>query len=263
MLVIVENECINHIPLLHLVKKGSHAEPLPLVIFIHGFMSVKERNLHYGYMLAEAGFRVVLPEAIYHGQRNQDFDEKEYNIRFWEIVLNTINEINMLKEYYENKGLANPERIGVAGTSMGGIAALGALTQYKWIKAAVSLMGMPAYEQFSIWQLNQFKEQGIKLPFSEKEINEQLQVLRKYDLSIQPEKLADRPLLFWHGKRDPLVPYELTYQFYKQIKPKYLEKPENLCFISDDKAGHNVSLDGVNAAVQWFKNHLLEGVYQP
>lgn len=261
-MVIVENESVNTIPLLHITQSDSRLEKLPLVIFLHGFMSVKERNLHYAYLLAEAGFRVILPEAIYHGQRQQNLDEKEYYARFWEMVLTTIQEINRLKEYYVNRGLADSERIGVAGTSMGGIAALGALTQYKWIKAATSLMGMPAYERFSLWQLEQFKKQGMELPFSEEQINEQLQVLRQYDLSLQPEKLADRPLLFWHGKRDPLIPYELTFEFFEKIIPNYEKSPENLHFISDEKAGHNVSIEGVKATVRWFKHHLLEGVVQ-
>lgn len=260
-MVIVLNECINSIPLLHVVKQNVKEERLPLIIFNHGFMSVKERNLHYAYMLAAEGFRVILPEAILHGERGAGLKKGEYYARFWEIVLKTISEVNTIKEYYDKKGLVNSERIGVAGTSMGGIAALGSLTQYKWIKAAVSLMGMPAYEKFSRWQLELLKGQGAQLPFTDTEIEQHLEILRKYDLSIQPEKLANRPLLFWHGKKDPQVPYDFAYEFYQRIKPDFQEEPDKLRFITDEKAGHNVSLAGVNAAVQWFKNYLLdEGV---
>jgi fermentation-respiration switch protein FrsA (DUF1100 family) len=260
-LVIVQNECINSIPLLHVVKQSIKEERLPLVIFNHGFMSVKERNLHYAYMLAQEGFRVILPEAFLHGERGAGIKKSEYYARFWEIVLKTISDVNTIKEHYEEKGLVHSEQIGVAGTSMGGIAALGSLTQYKWIKAAVSLMGMPAYEKFSRWQLEQLKSLGVQLPFTDAEIDQQLIILRQYDLSIQPGKLENRPLLFWHGKKDPQVPYDFAFQFYKKIEPAYKSEPDRLGFITDEKAGHNVSLDGVNAAVQWFKNYLLdEGV---
>jgi fermentation-respiration switch protein FrsA (DUF1100 family) len=255
-LVIVEKENIESIPLLHVVRQNEAMEKLPLVIFIHGFQSVKERNLHYAYLLAEAGFRVVMPEVLYHGERAQGLSGQEFFIHFWEMVIYTIGEINTLKESYLTKGLVDPERIGLAGTSMGGIVTLGALTQYKWIKAAVSLMGMPSYEKFSLWQLEQLTNQGVNLPFTAEQIEDQLRTLREYDLSVQPEKLANRPLLFWHGKKDPLVPYPLTFQFFEKIKPDYQENPDKLHFITDTKAGHNVSIAGVEATVQWFKNYL-------
>lgn len=255
-MVIVEKEQIDQIPLLHVVQQSERPEKLPLVIFIHGFQSVKERNLHYAYLLAEAGFRVLMPEVLYHGERSNGLAEKEFYGHFWEMVLTTISEICGLKEKFVNKGLVDAERIGLAGTSMGGIVTLGALTQYKWIKAAVSLMGMPSYENFSLWQLKQLKTQGINLPFTEEQIEVQLKTLREYDLSGQPEKLLGRPLLFWHGKKDPLVPYRLTYQFYEAVKPDYQENPEKLRFITDNRAGHNVSIEGVEVTVQWFKNYL-------
>ena len=74
---------------------------------------------------------------------------------------------------------------------MGGIAALGALTQYKWIKAAVSLMGMPSYEDFSLWQLEQLKSQGVQLPFTEEQIEEAVGDPSAYDLSVQPGKTGE------------------------------------------------------------------------
>lgn len=255
-MVVVEKDKVENIPLLHVVKESEKLEKLPLVIFIHGFKSVKERNLHYAYLLAEAGFRVVMPEVLYHGERDQGLNEKEFYIRFWEMVLNTIDEIKRLKESYLKKGLIDSEKIGLAGTSMGGIVTLGALTQYKWIKAAVSLMGMPSYEEFSLWQLEQLKAQGLTLPLTAEQIDEQLRILREYDLSHQPEKLDNRPLLFWHGKKDPLVPYPLTHQFFEKVKPNYQDDPEKIRFITDQRAGHNVSLEGVDAAVDWFIHYL-------
>ncbi|XJZ28160.1 esterase [Bacillota bacterium Lsc_1132] len=255
-MITIENERIDGIPLLHVVNQEKRLQMLPLIIFIHGFTSMKERNLHYAYLLAEAGFRVILPEALYHGERAEGLKEPDLYTRFWEIVLTTIEEVKIVKEYYEKKQLVADGEIGVAGTSMGGIATLGALTQYPWIKAAVSLMGMPAYEKFSYWQLEQLKKQGIHIPFTEEQINEQLAAIRKYDLSIQPEKLAHRPLLFWHGVKDPMVPYPLTREFFEAIQDRYSEQKEKLAFITDNHAGHNVSIEGVNATVGWFEKYL-------
>jgi uncharacterized protein len=255
--IIIEKNSQKNIPLLHLVHKEKLQSKLPMIIFIHGFTSAKENNLHYAYSLAEKGYRVILPEALYHGEREGNgYSEIELYKYFWNIVIQTIHELEDVKEYYVQEELADPERIGLAGTSMGGIVTLGALTKYSWVKAAVSLMGMPAYEKFSQWQLDLLESQGFKLPFTEEQIMEQLAVLRDYDLSLQPEKLGNRPLLFWHGKKDPVVPYHLTYQFYQEIKNDYHKQPELLQFITDDNADHKVSREGLKATVEWFEKYL-------
>ncbi|OIK08337.1 esterase [Bacillus sp. MUM 116] len=255
-MVIIERKYIKDIPALEVVKKDKHHDTLPTVIFIHGITSAKEHNLHYAYLLADKGFRVILPDALNHGERGQGIVEEELTAQFWNIVIKTITELNVIKEHFEKTGLADPKRIGLVGTSMGGIVTLGAITQYPWIKAAVSLMGMPEYEEFSLWQLDQLKNRGMKVPFTEEEITNQLTILRDYDLSRNPEKLEQRPLLFWHGKKDPIVPYSLTYQFYQKIKPLYHQNPERLAFILDEHAGHKVSRDGLLATVDWFAKYL-------
>jgi len=255
-LVIVEKIYIENIPLLHIVKQSLKGEQTPFVMFVHGFMSVKEKNLHYAYHLAEKGIRVVLPEALYHGERSKNFDTLQMSIRFWEIVLNEIKEINTIKQYFEANGLINREQIGLAGTSMGGITTLGALTQYDWIKAAVSLMGNPCYTAFLKTQLELLEKNGVKIPLSDDELAEQMNMLERYDLSMHKEKLKNRPLLFWHGERDLEVPFAQTYQFYKEIIPLYEQSPEKLSFIVDQKAAHVVSQEGVKALVDWFERYL-------
>ncbi|MEH7113040.1 prolyl oligopeptidase family serine peptidase [Neobacillus niacini] len=257
-MIVVEKSLLKNKPHLHIVNKSEQESKLPFIIFNHGFTSAKEHNLHYAYLLAEKGFRVILPEAIYHGERGQGLNENNLYGHFWEIVIKTIHELNDYKEYYVNEGLAEQEQIGLAGTSMGGMVTLGALTKYKWIKAAVSLMGMPAYEEYLHWQLEQMKSLGISLSFTNEQIEEQLSFLRQYDLSLQPEKLENRPLLFWHGKKDPIVPYHLTYQFYQSIKENYKKEPANIQFISDAQADHKVSREGLKATVEWFEKHLLK-----
>ncbi|WP_066071063.1 prolyl oligopeptidase family serine peptidase [Neobacillus soli] len=255
-MIIVENKQISNIPFLHVVKKEDDQIKLPSIFFIHGFTSAKENNLHYAYLLAEKGFRVFLPEALYHGEREQGLSGKELFVHFWEIVLKTIHEVNILKEQLVHDDLIDQDRIGLAGTSMGGIVTLGALTQYKWIKAAVSLMGMPAYEQFSLWQLEQLRLQGVKFPFTQEQIDEQLSILRDYDLSLNPDKLENRPMLFWHGKKDPMVPFSLTYQFFETVKNDYKEHPDKLKFITDEQADHKVSREGLKATIDWFEKYL-------
>lgn len=250
--IMVEKTDVEGIPTLHIVDDQKASEPLPFVIFIHGFTSAKEHNLHYAYLLAEKGMRVVLPEALFHGERQNNIHGDELPLHFWDIVLNTIEEMSVIKEFFEKRNLIHIGRIGVAGTSMGGIVTLGALTKYEWIQSAVSLMGLPSFNLFARFQIEEMEKRGVKLPITEDEKYTLLENLTQYDLSLQPEKLLNRPLLFWHGKLDQVVPITYSYQFYEKIK----NDNKLVQFITDEKAGHEVSRRGLLKTVEWFETHL-------
>ncbi|MBU8877434.1 prolyl oligopeptidase family serine peptidase [Bacillus sp. FJAT-29790] len=255
-MVIIENIKITDIPVLHIADQKKSREKLPFIIFIHGFTSAKEHNLHYAYLLAEKGFRVILPEALYHGERNNGLSGHDLNIQFWEIVIRTIDELEILKHSFEEEKLIDPSRIGLVGTSMGGIVTLGALTKYEWVKTAASLMGMPYYEKFALSQIDAMRKKGMEIPVQEDEIAQLMEKLKELDLSLQPEKLENKPLLFWHGKQDTVVPYSYTYHFYETIRPLYYQEPEKLQFIGEENAGHKVSTKGVIETVKWFETYL-------
>ncbi|MBA2874897.1 alpha/beta fold hydrolase [Thermaerobacillus caldiproteolyticus] len=255
-MVIIENEKIAQIPVLHVVKEEKKQEPLPLIIFVHGFTSAKEHNLHFGYLLAEAGYRVILPDVLYHGEREKNLTEKQLQLSFWNIVVRTIAEIEQIKEELNRRHLIEADRIGVAGTSMGGIVTFGALATYSWIKAAVSLMGNPCYEAFFDAQIAMAKKMRISIPFTDEQLQKEKERLAKYDLSLHPEKLQGRPLMIWHGVRDQVVPYQYTYEFYEQIKPLYQGNEERVKGIFDDKAGHKVTREAFLETVKWFVQHV-------
>lgn len=256
LVITINNEKINNIPVLHISDSAKSEQKLPLILFVHGFSSAKEHNLHYAYLMAENGFRVILPEALYHGERDEGLSEGAMQLHFWDIIINTISELETIKNSYVKAGLADEDRIGVAGTSMGGIVTLGALTQYKWIKSAVSLMGMPYYEKFALAQIDMLKKDGVEIPLNEEELEHLMEKIRQLDISMQQDKLAGRPLLFWHGKKDATVPFAPTYDFYETVKPLYADTPERFQFIADERAGHKVSREGLLQTVQWFETYL-------
>lgn len=255
-MIVVEKKRIEHIPVLHIVKQKQFSDRMPLIVLLHGFTSTKERNMHYAYLFAEKGFRVIMPEAKYHGTRSEGLSEAELSFRFWEIVITSIEELSTIKQELVEEGLVDPSRIGVAGTSMGGIITLGALAKYEWIKAGVSLMGNPSFEQFALWQLNEMEKRNVQIGLSQEQISSLLNQLKQYDLSLQPEKLNNRPLLFWHGKLDPVVPYQSAYDFYEQNRKNYEGTDGEFEFITDENAGHNVSNAGVEATANWFEKHI-------
>lgn len=252
----IHHESISNIPVLHVVKEGRKNAKLPIVFFLHGFTSAKEHNLHFGYLLAEKGFRVILPDAKLHGERSDGRHPEKLIFEFWNIVLQSIRELNDMKEELSQKDLIN-SRIGVVGTSMGGITMFGGLAQYDWIKAGVSLMGSPSYEKLARAQIESLEKAEMTIPFSSKELDGIYAELRKYDLSLQPEGLAGRPLLIWHGKKDKVVPFQPTSDFYQKIKADYEKSPERLYFLADNNAEHKVTREAFLKTVDWFSEFLL------
>ncbi|KPB05050.1 alpha/beta fold hydrolase [Bacillus sp. CHD6a] len=245
---------------LHVCEADSFSSLKPTVIFVHGFQSVKENNLHYAYLLAEKGFRVILPDCIHHGDRDSGLKSLEMMQAFWEIVIQTVHEIDILKKHLTESGLSHEDEIGVAGTSMGGIITFGALKKYSWIKTAVSLMGCPSYQDFARYKVDKFLEAGFALPFTEEQLESYYAKLKPYDLSTDPSSLNARPLLCWHGKRDLEVPIDPLLTFVNNNKGYYKNKPNNMKVIVDKNADHKVTREGVLATVDWFAEHLTQNI---
>lgn len=244
------------ISFLHVSEEKSLKEPKPTILFIHGFQSVKENNLHYAYLLAEKGFRVIMPDCLHHGDREMGLSSTEMMQAFWDIVIQSIHELEVLKNYLVEEKLADEDAIGVAGTSMGGIVTFGALKKYPWIRTAVSLMGCPSYQEFAKWKLDQVVALGVALPFKEAEIKLYLSQLAEYDLSMNLESLNERPLFCWHGAQDQEVPIEPVLEFVKNCEEHYRNKPENLKLLVEKRADHKVSREGVLTTVEWFEMHM-------
>ncbi|WP_102347377.1 alpha/beta fold hydrolase [Bacillus sp. Marseille-P3661] len=252
----ISHEKIANIPSLHIAKQDLWEEKLPLIIFIHGFTSAKENNLHFAYLLAQNGFRVILPEVKGHGERTNSEIPKLY-LYFWDLVVNTIDELDLIRKELINRQIVDECRIGLAGVSMGAIVTFGALKQYDWIKAAVSLMGCPAYVQYLQAQLTHLKEQNISLPFTTSELEEKIGSLQQYDITLAPDRLQKRPLLIWHGEVDNTVPHHFVYEFYNIVKKEqYINYSEHIKFISDPNAGHKVTREGILETIKWFKNFI-------
>ncbi len=254
----IQEETWHDIPLLHIVENQYKDQDIPVAIFLHGFTSAKEHNLHYAYNLAKKGIRVLLPEAHLHGVRSEKIDEVELALRFWEVVMTSIEELPILHQTLKEKGLVKTAKISVGGTSMGGITTLGALSIYDWIDASIVMMGAPGFQGFLQEQMRQFEQRGFDLPVTEVEKNQLFEQIAMVDLTKRPEALNGRPIYFWHGQKDPVVPYAPTYQFYESIKPMYVDQPGKLVFESDKVASHAVTRKGLLNAVNWLASQLNE-----
>src|SRR5699024_6862738 len=119
----------HQVPVLEVVHVKDEENPLPVVVYFHGFTSAKEHNLPLAYRLAGQGYRVLLPDSEYHGEREIEMSDQKRQLAFWDIVMQNVRELNELYKLLLEQGLLLDGRIGIAGTSMGGITTSAALVQ--------------------------------------------------------------------------------------------------------------------------------------
>lgn len=247
----IYDRVIDGIPLLEVVDSALKVEKLPTVVFYHGWTNVKENVLVHGFEIAKKECRVILPEALYHGARSDGRPlTDERLLDFWEIVQQSVEEYPQLMDYYIEAGLTDPDRLGVTGLSMGGITTCALLVNYPNIKAADCLMGSPDAIGFTKEVLAEAKNRGKALPA---DIYAQLDALAPLSLAEDPSKIAGRPVHFWHGTRDEMVPYQLTFDFYQEIK--HQDFAQNVSFSTTDD-GHKVPYSISQETACFFKNNL-------
>lgn len=234
---------------------ANEKKELPVITYFHGFTGSKEDNLALAYLLAEKGFRVLLPDALLHGERINEVDPVERQVRFLEIVQQNLVDLEVIKSHLETRGWLTEKRFGLAGTSMGGIATAAALTKYPWIKAAAVLMGSAKLSEFAQDLVAGAKAEGLDLPVTEVELAQLFVQLKELDLSLHLERLQERPIFIWHGEEDPVVPFAHAQDFYQKVVNDY-QDPDQIRFLSERETGHKVSRLARLEVVDWFAKQL-------
>lgn len=242
--VIADIECLQAVP------AGKRHSALPTLIFYHGFTSSKEVYAYFAVALAQAGFRVVMPDADQHGSRYQG--DTEYRLsHFWEILRSNIDELPRLEDALRAQGLIADNRFAVAGASMGAMTALGAMARYPQIRCVASMMGSGYFMSLS---QTLFPPLEARTPEQKQALAERLAPLQAYEVSHQLEKLANRPLLLWHGEADEVVPAAESVRLEKALREASMNS--NLTWITESGIGHRITPSALNAIVAFFRHHL-------
>ncbi|SEM49487.1 hypothetical protein SAMN05216431_103128 [Ligilactobacillus sp. WC1T17] len=240
-------------PVLEIVDAKLAQEELPLVFFYHGWKGCKEKVVSQGYELARQGFRVILPDAKFHGDRQVGGPASTHYLEFWQIIADSVAEFPEIVDYYAKTSGIKDKWIGVSGLSMGGITTCALLRSYDWIKSAVCLMGSPCPVAFAKKLIASMPE--VK-NVPQQYIDSQLEALQAIDLSFKPETLAGRPVHFWHGTADQIVPYQPTKDFYDSIKEKTYAN--RITFESTQDGVHRVPYEITVSMADKFKQFYQE-----
>lgn len=238
-----KSSMIGNIPILEFTPTDKMDQPLPLVIFYHGWTNTKEDSATEAIELVKRGFRVVLPDCLMHGDRYVH-NTKVADELFFKVLLQNMTEFPAIINYYVERYLIKDDYIAVSGLSMGGITSAMLLTHHPEIKAASILMGTPKLLTYAKLLAQQYFEnsQGTEEAAND-ETAAQLQKLGDYlahfDLSLMPHKINQRPLLFWHAQGDPTIPHNLTEDFFEEnFQQSYANHTH---FVSDQAGKHKVT----------------------
>ncbi|MBU9828966.1 esterase [Rahnella sp. FC061912-K] len=243
-------ENIEGIQVIHAVPAGQYQQQLPTIFFYHGFLSSKEMYSYFGYTLAKAGFRVILPDALMHGARAES-DEAKCVAHFWRILQNNVEELAMLKELFVGRGLADPQRLGVGGVSMGGMTTMAALVKYPWVKVAANLMGSGYFSRLSHHLFPAFTAGDT----AQRDVFERdVAPLLSLDVTGKTALFAHKPLFVWHGEQDDVVPFGESLRLQQELAAS--EATANLTFISESEAKHKVTVHALSEATAFFAQKL-------
>ena len=239
-------ETVGGIECLHAAPAGQRDAPLPCVIFWHGYLSSKEVYAWAAVGLAQAGLRVIMPDADEHGARYRG--DSAYRLsHFWDILPRSIDELPQLEAALRARGLIAAGRFGVAGASMGGMTALGAMARYPHLKRVACLMGSGYFMSLS---QTLFPPLAASTPAEQAELARRLAPLTAYDPSRTLERLADRPLLLWHGEADEVVPAAETQRLVQALTAA--QRDRHLTWLTEPGVGHKITPQALGALVDFF-----------
>ncbi|MEM5409598.1 esterase [Klebsiella quasipneumoniae] len=225
--------------ILHACPQESLDKPLPCIVFYHGFTSSKLVYSYFAVALAQAGFRVIMPDAPEHGARYHG-DETGRMQRFWPILQQNFSEFPALREAIIAEGWLEGERLAVAGASMGGMTAQGIMTHHPELNSVACLMGSGYFRSLS---QTLFPSPGFDGDS-----------LSEWDVSHQLASLARRPLLLWHGDADDVVPPEETFRLEQALRQSDLAA--RLTCVWQKGVRHRITPEALATTVAFFQQHL-------
>ncbi|WP_213134720.1 esterase [Citrobacter sp. FP75] len=242
----IETRQLAGIPVLHAFPADKRDFSLPCVIVYHGFTSSSLVYSYFAVALAQAGFRVIMPDAPDHGARFHG-DAQDRMHRFWQILQQNMQEFTALRAALVAESWLLDARLAVAGASMGGMTTLGIMARYPDVKCAASLMGSGYFTQLAHTLFPPISEQQA-------EFDAIIAPLTEWDVTHQLERLADRPLLLWHGLDDDVVPAVETLRLQQALIQAGLDN--SLTCLWEAGVRHRITPEALAATVAFFRQHL-------
>ena len=227
---------------LHAAPSGLRDTPLPTLFFYHGFLSSKLVYSYFAVALAQAGFRVIMPDADEHGARFTG-DENRRLGQFWSILQKNIDEFPEIHRLVSERSWIADHKVAVAGASMGGMTALGIMARHPEVRAVACLMGSGYFSSLA----------QTLFPPTPEESDKVMAALAPYDIEHQLARLGNRPLLLWHGEDDDVVPATGTRRLQQSLTHRQLDT--QLTWLLEPGVKHRITPLALSATTAFFEKN--------
>ncbi|MBS1853033.1 MAG: S9 family peptidase [Acidobacteria bacterium] len=221
----------------------------PAVLLIHGGPTGNWTDTFdsWGQLLANAGYAVFYPNV--RGSTGYGYDFMVKNRADW--GGGDFKDVMAAADYLVASGVADPERLGIAGWSYGGYMSEWAITQTHRFKAAVSGAGLADLAaEYGTEEHPSYDEWFYGLPY------ENLAGFEKSS-PITYVKNARTPTLILQGEADTIDPLGQSQQLYRGLK-RYGVATELVVYPRENHGFKEEKhlLDRLNRIVAWFDKYL-------
>lgn len=238
--------------------------PKPAVVYYHGVTQRKEVYVDshpLARQLADAGFVVALPDAPGHGERPAgaaltDRLRDSLPREFCTDIEQAGDEAGPLYDWLAALPGVDPNRLAVAGLSMGGFTAavVGSRLRDR-LRAAVCIAGSAGLEE--CMAATDSIAPGKWGPPDRSLDAETRARIARVDPLHYPDRFAPLPLLLLHGDRDTWNPPTTSARFASLLAPHYTADPQRFKHVSVPNAPHwppNSTI--VEEAAAWLTTHV-------
>ncbi len=194
---------------------------VPGIVFCHGFASSKGSKISIARKICKNGFAVLIFDASGHGESGGKFEDHT--------ITKYVGEVKNAVEFLKNQKFVDSKRIGITGTSLGGMVSVIYASKHK-PKAIISVCAPTALTKFigneSLMQKN-FIEEWKKKGFATfavriKEDKRAPRILSynfmkdgmKYNLAKTVKKVRC-PIIIVHGNADKNVLLDHAYILFR------------------------------------------------
>ena len=208
----IESRELADIPVLHAYPVGQKDTPLPCAIFYPGFTSSSLVDSYFAVALAQAGLRVILPDAPDHGSRFSGDAARRLN-QFWQILLQSMQEFTTLRAAIAEENWLRDDRLAVGGASMGAMTALGITARHPTVKCTASMMGSGYFTSLA---RSLFPPLIPETAAQQNEFNNIVAPLAEWEATNHLEQLGDGRKIGWNG---------LTNDYFQPAKEIGFQRP--------------------------------------
>lgn len=183
--------------------------PAPAVIVLHGAGSCKENHADFARVATGHGFVALTFDNRGHGQSEGKLSPK------------TVADIQRLVRMLAERPEVDGGRIGLRGSSMGGLLAIHAAAADPSVAAVVAVC--PATEEMLLTDLRRHAageppRPGSALGSMDVDVSALIAWLEEHDVRDAVELLGPKPLMLVHARDDEVVPHTISEDLYERAQ---------------------------------------------